>query len=391
MRPIHNAMCRAQYLFMAGIYIHIPFCKKKCIYCDFYSIAANPAVVDEYVSALCREAELRKEELASDSVRTVYLGGGTPSLLSAQHLERLTDGLRKVFDFGGVEEFTIEVNPDDVSEELVGLFLRLGINRVSMGVQSFVDEELKFLNRRHDAAQAIRAYGLITSGGIGNVSIDLIYGIPGQTLHSWQQSLDQAMQMQPKHISCYNLTYEEGTRLYRLLEKGNIREVHDEECIAMYEQMIDVLASHGYEHYEISNFALPGYHSRHNSSYWDKSPYLGLGASAHSYVGGTRYYNTSNARAYISEIGQGRIVAEAEEESVSERYDEEVLLRLRTNRGIDAAMLRDTYGEPYYSHFMSEVRQFVASGLIENTGSVYRLSRKGVMLSDMVMRELMYV
>ncbi len=376
---------------MAGIYIHIPFCKKKCIYCDFYSVGGKTDTVDAYVQSLCQEAAMRSGNLQGEAIKTIYIGGGTPSLLSATQLSRLVGQLGGIFDLRQVEEFTIEVNPDDVTDDAVEAFMQLGINRVSMGVQSFVDAELQFLRRRHDAARAIRAYESIIRCGISNVSIDLIYGIPGQTMQSWQKSLEVAMSLQPKHISCYNLSYEEGTPLYRLLNKGLVTAVDDESCIAMYELMTTVFSNHGYEHYEISNFALPGFYSRHNSGYWDKTPYLGLGASAHSYVNGVRYYNPSDIKVYISQVGDGNIVAIAEDETESERYDEEIMLRLRTSRGLDAEVLRTMYGEPYYSHFMSAVRQFVDSGLVVRDGSVYCLSNRGVMLSDMVFRELMYV
>ncbi len=376
---------------MAGIYVHIPFCKKKCIYCDFYSIAAKPGIIDEYVGAVCREAIVRGGALQGEAVRTVYIGGGTPSLLSVGQLSRMVDGLRSAFDLSAVEEFTIEVNPDDVSGEVVRAYVDLGINRVSMGVQSFIDSELRFLNRRHDAMRAVDAYESIISNGISNVSIDLIYGIPGQTLQSWRQSLDMAMRLRPSHISCYSLSYEEGTRLYRMLRSHLIQEVGDETCVKMYELMARVLEDNGYEHYEISNFALPGQYSRHNSSYWDKTPYLGLGASAHSYAGGVRYYNPDSIKSYIDGIACGKAVAVGEELSLCERYDEEVMLRLRTSKGIDAGALRGAYGIPFYDYFMSVVKRFVDSGLMECDGSRYRLSRKGVMLSDMIMRELMYV
>ena len=210
-------------------------------------------------------------------------------------------------------------------------------------------------------------------------------------MQSWRHSLDVAVNLKPKHISCYNLSYEEGTRLHRMLCNGAIDVVDDDTCVKMYELMTDVLRLNGYEYYEISNFALPGYHSRHNSNYWNKTAYLGLGASAHSYTRGVRSYNPADIKTYMSAIGSGNVAAVGDAESVGERYDEEVMLRLRTSRGLDAAQLRIEYGEPYYSHFLRTARQFVDAGLVENDGSVYRLSRSGVMLSDMIIWELMYV
>ena len=379
------------FIFMAGIYIHIPFCKRKCIYCDFYSVAAKPGVVESYVEALCREMDLRCGELQGETVRTVYIGGGTPSLLPTGQLQRIIGELDNSFDLSSVEEFTIEVNPDDVSAVVIGEYRRSGINRVSMGVQSFVDSELEFLNRRHNAEQALRAYETITDCGIDNVSIDLIYGIPGQTMPTWRQSLDMAMRLRPKHLSCYNLSYEEGTRLSRMLDNDEIREVDDAVCVKMYESMVETLADNDYEHYEISNFALPGCYSRHNSNYWNKTAYLGIGASAHSYIHGIRCYNPDNIKSYISLIGDGKTATVAEEECIGEKYDEEIMLRLRTSSGIDVSLIRFEYGEPYYSHFITVAERFIKIGLMERTGEIYRLSRRGVMLADMVIRELMYV
>lgn len=373
---------------MAGVYVHIPFCKRKCIYCDFYSIASS-RLSDRYVKAVGMEAQLRGQEIAGMPVKTLYIGGGTPSVLSFEQLSVLIEGLRAAVDLSHVEEFTVEVNPDDVTHEFAEQLLKLGVNRVSMGVQSLVDEELVFLNRRHDAKEAMKAYCDLQSAGFNNISIDLIYGIPGQTLDTWKYTLEKALSLQAKHVSCYNLSYEEGTMLYKLRETGRVMECDDNTCVEMYDMLVDMLDGAGYEHYEISNFAMPGFYSRHNSGYWDKTPYLGLGASAHSYDGNMRRYNPDNVKLYVESLENDVVVCVGEQESVDEKYDEDVMLRLRTSRGIDSEWIKSIYGKAYSDYFVNAIRSFVDSGLVIKDGSRYRLSRNGVMLSDMIMRELM--
>lgn len=373
---------------MAGVYVHIPFCKRKCIYCDFYSIASS-RLSDRYVKAVGMEAQLRGQEIAGMPVKTLYIGGGTPSVLSFEQLSVLIEGLRAAIDLSHVEEFTVEVNPDDVTHEFAEQLLKLGVNRVSMGVQSLVDEELVFLDRRHDAKEAMKAYCDLQSAGFNNISIDLIYGIPGQTLDTWKYTLEKALSLQAKHVSCYNLSYEEGTMLYKLRETGRVMECDDNTCVEMYDMLVDMLDGAGYEHYEISNFAMPGFYSRHNSGYWDKTPYLGLGASAHSYDGNMRRYNPDNVKLYVESLENDVVVCVGEQESVDEKYDEDVMLRLRTSRGIDSEWIKSIYGKAYSDYFVNAIRSFVDSGLVIKDGSRYRLSRNGVMLSDMIMRELM--
>lgn len=373
---------------MAGVYVHIPFCKRKCIYCDFYSIASS-RLSDRYVKAVGMEAQLRGQEIAGMPVKTLYIGGGTPSVLSFEQLSVLIEGLRAAVDLSHVEEFTVEVNPDDVTHEFAEQLLKLGVNRVSMGVQSLVDEELVFLNRRHDAKEAMKAYCDLQSAGFNNISIDLIYGIPGQTLDTWKYTLEKALSLQAKHVSCYNLSYEEGTMLYKLRETGRVTECDDNTCVEMYDILVDMLGGAGYEHYEISNFAMPGFYSRHNSGYWDKTPYLGLGASAHSYDGNMRRYNPDNVKLYVESLENDVVVCVGEQESVDEKYDEDVMLRLRTSRGIDSEWIKSIYGKAYSDYFVNAIRSFVDSGLVIKDGCRYRLSRNGVMLSDMIMRELM--
>ena len=377
------------FLKVAGVYIHIPYCKSKCSYCDFYS-TPQVTTISQYVDALLVEAKLRASLIGDAPIKTLYIGGGTPSVMPTSLLQKLVHGLSDILDLSQVEEFTIEVNPDDVTVEYVIALRQLGINRVSMGVQSFIDSELRAINRRHSSQQAINAATSIKAGGINNVSIDLIYGLPGQTLTSWQLSINQALALEVQHISAYNLSYEPGTRLWVMREKGRVQEVSDDECIAMYDYLVNILKSAGYEHYEISNFALPGYRSRHNSSYWNFTPYLGLGAAAHSFDGTARSYNPSNLKLYIESLDSGKTAFVEENLEWWERHDEEVMVRLRTCDGLDTALIREHYGEKAYNSINEKSNKFLVSGLLEKHGDTLVLTHKGVMVSDTIIRTLMW-
>ena len=376
---------------MAGVYVHIPFCASRCSYCDFYSTLLLSEVGEAYVDAVIAEASLRSGELCGESVKTLYLGGGTPSQLPISLLERLVMGLRDTFDLSGLKEFTVEANPDDVTSDWCAAVKASGVNRVSMGVQSFEDHILRLIGRRHTARQAVEAVATLREAGIGNVSIDLIFGLPGQTLESWTASVRQAIDLRPQHISAYGLTYEEGTRLWRQRERGKVVEVPEEQCLAMYGILVRMLQDAGYEHYEISNFALPGYRSRHNSSYWNDTPYLGLGAAAHSYDGKIRRYNPSDLQDFISKINAAGTAFEQEELSWQERYDERVMLGLRTSDGMDADRLRQDFGDKAWRHFTREAAKHITAGHLKQVGECrYVLTRDGIMLSDTIIRDLMW-
>lgn len=376
---------------MAGVYVHIPFCASRCSYCDFYSTLQLGRLGRSYVEAVIAEAGLRRAELRGEPVRTVYLGGGTPSQLPVPLLERLTDGLKETLELGGVEEFTVEANPDDVSLGWCRAVAAMGVNRVSMGVQTFEDHILRLVGRRHTAQQAVEAVANLRSAGINNISIDLIYGLPGQSPASWTDSVKRAVALAPQHISAYGLTYEEGTRLWQQRERGEVTEVPEEECLEMYRILVDRLQAAGYEHYEISNFALPGYNSRHNSSYWNDTPYLGLGAAAHSYDGSVRSYNPSDLREYIGRITAGKKACEVEMLSRRERYDERVMLGLRTARGVDAEGVRAEFGDAAWRHLERAAQRHIEAGNLRMTDDGrYVLTREGIMLSDSVMRDLMW-
>lgn len=375
---------------MAGLYIHIPFCESKCIYCDFYSMANNKHLIDKYIDALLVEATQRKNELNSETLTTVYLGGGTPSLLSITQLSKIVNGLKKVFDFSDVDEFTIEVNPDDVTSDYIQQAKSLGINRVSMGVQSFSDEDLRFINRRHTAKQATDAIHIIKEAGINNISIDLIYGIPGQNIEIWKNNVDTAVSQSVQHISAYTLMYEEGTRLSVMRSLGKITEVDDDVVTAMYDYLVAQLKSNGYIHYEISNFVLPGFHSRHNSSYWNLTSYLGLGVAAHSFDGTVRRFNPSNLKKYLDALGEGKLCVEVEKITKTERYDEYVMLRLRTADGIDADELMHRFGEEYYQFFIEKAKPLVSEGSLINENGRYHIPENHIMISDNITCDLLW-
>ena len=374
---------------MAGIYIHIPFCKKRCIYCDFYSSTDN-RLVDKYIDALCIEIESRLHEIDKNNITTIYIGGGTPSQLSATQLGEIINFIKSKIDFSLIEEFTIEVNPDDVTYDYIKECITFGINRVSMGIQSFVDEELKIINRRHDSSQAIKAIETIKSAGISNISIDLIYGLPLQTIESWIYSARKAIEMNVPHISCYNLSYEEGTTLYKMRDMGEIKECDEDTCIEMYDILVKMLADADFEHYEISNFAKRGYYSRHNSNYWNLTPYLGLGASAHSFDGSIRRYNPSSIQKYTSNISESGIAYEEEQETLYEQFNEYIMINLRTMWGVNTQKVKTIFGEELRNHLIKYSRRFIETGDLKEKENTIVLSEKGIMLSDYIIRTLMF-
>ena len=375
---------------MAGLYVHIPFCQSKCIYCDFYSMPNRLHQASEYVDALLIEAEARREEVKGEPITTVYVGGGTPSLLSEMLMEKLVTGLGRIFDMSRVEEFTIEVNPDDVHVDYIRFLRSIGVNRVSMGVQSFRDEDLRLINRRHHAAQAISAVEAISAAGIENISIDLIYGIPGQSEEDWKKNVEKAISLKVNHISAYSLMYEHGTRLSTMRDKGLVEEVAEESVAAMYDILVIELHHAGYQHYEISNFCLPGYHSRHNSSYWNLTPYLGLGVAAHSYDGAVRRYNPSHLQDYLQAMKSHQPFAKAEQCTESERYDEYVMLRLRTASGLGIEALQEMFSPKFSDFFIRKAKVLLAQGLLcEKDGNVF-IPEHHVMVTDMITCELMW-
>ena len=374
---------------MAGLYIHIPFCASRCIYCGFYS-TTRLDLRQQYVDAVCREMEMRTVfggfAADSPSASSVYLGGGTPSQLTIAQLHQLFDTIY-IYKVEQNAEITIEMNPDDVTPEYAAVLTELGINRVSMGAQTFDDQRLRFLHRRHTAPQVFEAVRTLRDVGIRNISVDLMYGFPGETLNDWQRDIDAVLSLDVKHLSAYCLMVEEGTELYRMMYKGNGSLLCDEEMErAMYEQLIDRLTAAGYEHYEISNFARPGYRSRHNSSYWHDVPYIGLGAAAHSYDGLCRSWNVSDIRQYIDTINHGELPCEREILDDDTRYNDRIATALRTCDGLDLATLSDRHRR----YCIQEAQPFIKDELLSLTDNRLVLTRCGLFVSDMVMSALVW-
>ena len=323
---------------MAGIYVHIPFCARRCIYCGFFS-TMREAEAARYVNAVCRELELRKDYLDGAPVNTLYFGGGTPSRLTPDQLGSIITAIDSAFGLTHLEELTVECNPDDVTPAYISALKELGVNRISMGVQTFNDDLLRFLGRRHTAKQAVDAVRICRETGISNISIDLMYGLPGQTPQVQQHDLETATILDVQHISSYCLSYEEGSPLERMRDESRLTPVDDDTCAQMFGRLCSHLRNAGFNHYEISNFCKPGYHSRHNSSYWDGTPYLGLGAGAHSYNGLSRQWSPSNLDTYMNSVEQAHPAFEKETLSETDRFNEKVMLSLRTSQGLNLFML----------------------------------------------------
>lgn len=374
---------------MAGVYIHIPFCARKCVYCDFYSVGARLADWPRLVSALLDEARVRVPELTGAGAKcdTLYIGGGTPSLLPPGEFGRLAAGVLSLT--GPVSEFTVEVNPDDVTGELADAWRGAGIDRVSMGVQSLVDDELRAIGRRHDSRRAREAYDTLRRR-FGNVSLDLMFGLPGQTRRSLRESVAGVIDMRPEHVSVYSLMYEERTALTRMRDSGRIDETPEEESAAMFADITEMLDSAGYEQYEISNYSLPGFRSRHNSAYWSGEAYVGLGPAAHSYDGlRTRRANAPDVRAYISRwLDGGGDAVTVETLTDDELREEMIMTRLRTRGGIPLEEFRRRFGAVAFRSLLSASRRWVAAGLMEERDGALALSRRGVMVSDEIIVSL---
>jgi len=369
---------------MAGLYIHIPFCATRCIYCGFYS-TTSLQLRQRYVDAVCREMILRGEssEVRDERIETVYLGGGTPSQLTIAQLRQIFDAIYKYNKVEMNAEVTIEMNPDDVTEVFADGLCMLPVNRVSMGAQSFSDERLKWLHRRHTSQQVSEAMERLRDNGIQNISIDLMYGFPGETLDDWRRDIDAALALNAEHISAYCLMVEEGTALHRL----GIEAADEETERAMYDMLIDRLSKANYEHYEISNFAQPGYRSRHNSSYWNDTPYVGLGAAAHSYNRYCRSWNIADIRHYIEAIERGELPSEQEEIDDDTHYNDRITVALRTSEGLDLTTLSDRHRR----YCMKEAQRFLDDGLLQLCDNRLSLTRKGLFVSDYIMSSLIMV
>ena len=375
---------------MAGIYIHIPFCKQRCTYCDFYTEVA-PQFIPVLIDSIIRELNIRKDYLGNSQVSTIYFGGGTPSILSNEQFLLIFDAIYKLFTVAENAEITFEANPDDLTPEFLASLHELPFNRISIGIQSFDDKDLKRINRRHTSKQAVEAVKNAQKAGFGNISIDLIYGLPFQTLEAWGNQLDMALSLQIQHISAYGLTYEEGTVLWKQRENGKIEVVDDLVMNEMYLLLLDKIKIKGFEAYEISNFALPGYQSRHNSAYWKQEPYLGIGPSAHSYDVVSRQWNIASITDYIKAINSNSVFYEREELSLNDRYNDFVMVSLRTSEGLDVKIMEKDFGHELAEYCLQNIKTFIDSEQVYYSDGKLRLTAEGIQISNLILIQLMKV
>ncbi len=373
---------------MAGIYIHVPFCKKLCFYCDFYHIVS---VKDSssFIDALLKETAQRKDYLKNETVTTIYFGGGTPSVFSIQEIERILSNITKNFNISNDCEITIELNPDDVNPEYLSNIKSLNINRISLGIQSWRDTDLKMLNRRHDAAQAVLALKNTLSTGFKNVTIDLIYGIPGMTMKDWESNLDFSFTFDIKHLSAYHLTIEQGTVFGKMLKKGEITEIDENDSAAQFNTLINKAENAGFVQYEISNFGKPGFFSIHNSNYWKQVNYLGLGPSAHSFNGYSRQWNVRDLKGYIKAVNKGKPYFEREDLDVKTRFNEYIMTSLRTMWGIDLDYVEKMFEKEGYDYVVNLSGKYRNYGMMKLEKNSLVLTNQGKLISDNIISEFM--
>lgn len=376
---------------MAGLYIHVPFCKQRCSYCDFYT-QTDTRLRTDYLRAVRRELAERAHELNDEPIETIYFGGGTPSQLTGEELNAIFHTISAHYDTSACREITLEANPDDITDDyLHALRTDLPFNRISLGVQSFDDTDLSRLNRRHDAHGAIRAVHRCLDTGFTDLSIDLIYGLPGQTAVAWERNLDVAFRLGVTHLSAYHLTYEAGTPLHRQLCRGDVHAVDEDTSVRLYRLLTERAAAEGWVHYEVSNFCLPDRFARHNTAYWTGAKYLGIGPAAHSYDGQSRRWNVASIQDYVAGIMAGKPHYEREVTDSDMRYNEYLMTRLRTMWGVRLSVIRDTFGESRLAHFLRHAAPYLTAGQLvrqqDDTDTV-RLTEDALFVSDGIISEL---
>lgn len=371
---------------MAGIYIHIPFCKQKCSYCDFHFSTTFGPYRQRMIDALTTEIAERSYEFDGVLLETIYFGGGTPSLLTNQELLQIFSSLRGHFDISSVNEITLEANPDDITEESVSMWRAVGVNRLSIGLQSFREEDLKWMNRAHNVEEAQNAVQIAKNGGITNLTVDLIYGLPNLDEQIWMDHLKRVVSMEVQHVSAYCLTVEEKTALASMVERKKIVPASEELQSSHFDSMLNYLTEEGYEQYEISNFSKPGFESKHNSAYWQGKKYMGIGPSAHSFNGSNRRWNLSNNTIYMKGIEGEGTYFEIEELSGKDLYNERILTGLRTRKGIDPLQLEQEFG--LSEEFHKLVEQYIQLGWMKSENESLILSAEGKLRADHIASEL---
>ena len=371
---------------MAGLYIHIPFCKKICSYCDFYKVLYSDEN-SQFVDTIIKEAKNRRNYLSGENISTIYIGGGTPSAIRVSELNKLIDKISGIFNIENNSEITIELNPDDLDGHYLKGLQKAGFNRISLGIQSWNDEDLKFLNRRHDSAGAEKALRNVLGVGFGNVTIDLIYGLPGMTTERWASTLEKSLEFDIKHISAYHLTIEPGTLLGKMKKQGHLTEIDEEESMNQFNILIEMTESAGFIHYEISNFGKQGYFSVHNSNYWKQVNYIGLGPSAHSFNNYSRQWNVSDIKKYINGVNSNKTHFEREEIDTRKRFNEYMMTALRTMWGIDLVYVEKVFDKEGFDYIMNLAGKFKEYGLMKQVENSLILTNQGKMISDNIISE----
>ncbi len=373
---------------MAGIYIHIPFCKRRCFYCDFYT-TVNVLNIDIFIDALVKEIINRKNFLLyTEEIETLYFGGGTPSLLTKAHYDKILTIISKYYNLKSNIEFTIEANPEDLTKLKIKELKELGVNRLSIGSQSFNLYILNYLNRKHNPQQAIECVYNSFNSGIENISIDLIYGIPVLSNDQWLETIHTALSLPIKHFSAYHLTIEPKTTFSYLKDKGKFQEIDEEDSLHQFNVVHEIAETNGFEHYEISNFAKPGYRSKHNSNYWLGIPYIGFGPSAHSFDGSARYYNISDLKKYIENIDDIGQITQKENLSTKEKINEQILIHLRRVEGLDLENITQQFGRQVAESIYNHAQKYIESGHLIIHDSKIRMNTKGWFISDKITADL---
>lgn len=371
---------------MAGIYIHIPFCKQKCSYCDFHFSTTFHKYRAEMIESICKEIICRKDYLANQVVETVYFGGGTPSLLTKDEFEQVLNSIKTTFNLSADLEFTVEANPDDINKNTLQDWKQIGVNRLSIGLQSFREEDLRWMNRAHNRSEALNCVSLAQEEGFDNISVDLIYGLPNLSTQDWKKNIQHVIDMKVPHVSAYCLTVEEKTSLHQMVKNNKIKPASEDEQSDQFNLLIDTLAENGMEQYEISNFSKLGKHSIHNSNYWTGKHYLGIGPSAHSFNGTSRSWNISNNQQYIKKVANNEKWDEIEILSKENQFNELLMTGLRTKFGVDTKKLKKIF--PFPIKFQTTLSQFIDNSWITEDGSNIRLTQEGKLKADFIASEL---
>jgi len=376
---------------MAGIYIHVPFCRKICSYCDFYKTTVV-SIIPQYLKAITNELELRRSYLQGERINTIYFGGGTPSLLAPEQIHQIIEKIRLLHTVSDRCEITLEANPDDLTlSYLENLKNDTLVNRISIGIQSFTDSDLVLLNRRHNSGQAIDSIHNARKSGFENISIDLIYGIPGMDIRRWRSNLKLAFSFEIKHLSAYHLSIEPGTALSRMAGRGLLNITDENESTRQFYTLSEMAIKYKFVHYEISNLAKAGYFSQHNSNYWHQQSYMGIGPSAHSFNIVSRQWNIAHVKDYINAIVHGNCFFETEEMDSIKRYNEYLMVSLRTSHGVDLNVIQREYGEKALMDFNSAIQSLKLSGHLIQEDKICRLTAKGWLISDYILSGLMIV